>query len=76
MTPAELKLDLFKKLDSFDETKIKDIYGSILNIFNENETYEEWDLISEKEQTRTIKSEEQFHKGQYKQHKEIISKFL
>lgn len=76
MTPTELKLDLFKKLDSFDETKIERIYGSILNIFNESETYEEWDLISEKEQARTIKSEEQFYNGQYKQHNEIISKFL
>lgn len=74
MTPAELKLDLFRKLDSLDNLKVKKIYGSILNLFSENETYEEWESLSNYDKAKILESERQYFQGKYRKHSEVISK--
>lgn len=74
MTPAELKLDLFRRLDSLDNVKIRRLYGSMLNLFSENETYEEWELLSKEDKAKIAESEGQYAQGKYQKHSKVISK--
>ncbi len=74
MTPAELKLDLFRRLDSLDNVKIRRIYGSMLNLFSENETYEEWELLSVEDKAKIVESESQYTQGKYRKHSQVVSK--
>ncbi len=74
MTPSELKLDLFRKLDSLDNVKVRKLYGTLLNLFSENETYEEWESLSNQDQQKILDSEKQYFHGNYKKHSEVMSK--
>ncbi|HAD32915.1 MAG TPA: hypothetical protein DCF44_00135 [Chitinophagaceae bacterium] len=74
MTPSELKLDLFRKLDSLDNVKVRKLYGTLLNLFSENETYEEWESLSNQDQQKILDSEKQYFQGKYKKHSEVMSK--
>ena len=60
MTPSELKLDLFRKLDSLDNVKVRKLYGTLLNLFSENETYEEWESLSNLDQQKILDAENQY----------------
>lgn len=74
MTPSELKLDLFRKLDSLDDVKVRKLYGTLLNLFSENETYEEWESLSNLDQQKILDAENQYFQGKYKKHSEVMSK--
>lgn len=74
MTPSELKLDLFRKLDSLDNVKVRKLYGTLLNLFSENETYEEWESLSNQDQQKILDSEKQYFQSKYKKHSEVMSK--
>ena len=74
MTPSELKLDLFRKLDSLDNVKVRKLYGTLLNLFSENETYEEWESLSNLDQQKILDAENQYFQGKYKKHREVMSK--
>lgn len=74
MTPSELKLDLFRKLDSLDNVKVRKLYGTLLNLFSENETYEEWESLSTLDQQKILDAENQYFQGKYKKHREVMSK--
>lgn len=74
MTPSELKLDLFRKLDSLDNVKVRKLYGTLLNLFSENETYEEWESLSNQDQQKILDSEKQYFQGKYEKHSEVMSK--
>ncbi len=74
MKPAELKLDLFRRLDSLDNVKIRRLYGSMLNLFSENETYEEWELLSVEDKAKIVESESQYTQGKYRKHSQVVSK--
>jgi|688.fasta_scaffold17240_9 hypothetical protein len=74
MTPSELKLDLFRKLDSLDNVKVRKLYGTLLNLFSENETYEEWESLSNLDQQKILDAENQYFQGKYKKHSEVMSK--
>ena len=74
MTPSELKLDLFRKLDALDNLKVRKLYGTLLNLFSENETYEEWESLSNLDQQKILDAENQYFQGKYKKHSEVMSK--
>jgi hypothetical protein len=74
MTPSELKLDLFRKLDSLNNVKVRKLYGTLLNLFSENETYEEWESLSNLDQQKILDAENQYFQGKYKKHSEVMSK--
>jgi len=50
MSTAEIKLDLFRKLDGLSEDKLKELYGYVLNFITKSSSYDFWDELSESEQ--------------------------
>lgn len=47
MNLAELKLDLFRKIDSLDKSKLEEAYGILLNFINSSNDYKEWDNLTD-----------------------------
>ena len=52
MSTAEIKLDLFRKLDTLDSRKIKEVYGLIVNYLNKKGVPDFWDELSEEEKNK------------------------
>ena len=74
MTHAEIKLDLCRRIEALNNAKIQHLYGSILNLFNEEETFEGWDFLSSDEQSRIMDSENQYKSGKCIPHDHVMTK--
>ena len=46
MNIAELKLDLFRKIDSLEKSRLEEAYGILLNYINPKNDYKEWDNLT------------------------------
>lgn len=47
MNAAEIKIELFRELDSLDVKNLKEVYGLLLNYFNTKNDYAEWNQLSD-----------------------------
>lgn len=43
---AELKLKLFREIDTLDKYKLEEFYGFLLNFLNKNNTDDEWNSLT------------------------------
>ncbi len=77
MSPAELKLDLFRKLDSLDNHSIKNLYGMVLNFINAQKSSSEWDDddLSDEQKQSLIDAEKAYHKKQFISHEQVVAKY-
>ena len=54
MNIAELKLDLFRKIDSLDKSKLEEAYGVMLNFLSSKEDSKEWDNFTKTQKDAII----------------------
>ncbi len=74
MNSAEIKIELFRKLDALKGQSLKDAYGVLVNYINSTSNPNEWDNLSE-EQIEGIKlGLTQLDKGEGRDHEQVISK--
>lgn len=74
VTAADLKLDIFRKLDSLDNAKLKQLYGEFINIINREDSIEEWEYLTEDQQVGILEAEEQYTNGKFKPNDKVMSK--
>jgi hypothetical protein len=74
MKAAEIKLDLYDKIEHADFEQLKELYGLITNYFNGTEAVEDWELLSESQKNKINQSLEQADAGLGTPAKEAIKK--
>lgn len=74
MNTSELKLDLFKKLESLKGDALKEAYGIVLNYINSNNKTEDWSTLTDTQQKALLTGVHQLDKGEGKDHEEVIDK--
>ncbi len=75
MNSAEIKIDLFRKVDSLKGESLKEVYGLLLNYMNSINNLNEWDELT-KEQKDAIKlGLNQLDNGQAREHNSVITDF-
>lgn len=75
MNAAEIKIDLFRKLDSLKGNDLKEAYGLLLNYINGSNDINEWnDLTNEQKEAIRI-GIEQLDNGEGRSHKEVMADF-
>jgi len=57
MSTAELKLDLYSKIDHADSVQIKELYGLVTNYLNSSSDTEDWDTLTQFQQNHILKGE-------------------
>lgn len=72
MGTAEIKLDLFRKIDTLKEDQLKEAYGMIVNFINQSHT-DHWDSLSEEEQQAIEKGLAQIERGKTKPYEEVMT---
>ena len=73
MNAAEIKIDLFRKLDSLKGKRLEEVYGIILNYINGKTEIDEWQNLTIEQQSAIRQGVEQLDKGQGKNHKDVMS---
>lgn len=46
MTVAELKLKLFRQIDSLEKNRLEELYGILMNFINAGKKMNDWDELS------------------------------
>lgn len=75
MSSADLKLDLFRKLDQLNATDLTEAYGVILNYINTNRTIDEWEELSLKQRNAIKEGLKQLDDGEGRSHTDVLNQF-
>lgn len=73
MNTAEIKLDLFRKLDGLKGQKLQEAYGLLLNFINQNPT-DFWDELTPEQQEAIKLAEKEIDSGNYVEFDSFIAK--
>ncbi len=75
MNAAEIKIDLFRKLDALKGKRLEDAYGLLLNYINGKSEIEEWQNLTSEQLTAILLGVEQLDNGQGRSHSEVMTDF-
>ncbi|MDD2797067.1 MAG: hypothetical protein PHV20_00585 [Bacteroidales bacterium] len=73
MSTEELKLAIFREVDSLDGSKLKELYGILKNFVNSQNNEEEWDNLLEAEKEGIEAALQQLNDGEAIYHSSVIS---
>jgi hypothetical protein len=75
MTTSELKLRLFRQIDSLEKSKLEEVYGVVTNYINGNRDLSEWDKLSDSQKQGIIDAIEEIKDGKGISNKIVMDKF-
>ena len=75
MTVSDLKLKLFRKIDSLEKSKLEEIYGVLINYINGQKDISEWGKLSDNQRQGIIDSIDEIESGKGIPNKVVIDKF-
>ncbi|MDP2088303.1 MAG: hypothetical protein Q8J84_02765 [Flavobacteriaceae bacterium] len=75
MSTAELKLKLFREIDTLEKSKLEQVYGLLLNFINKENDTEEWNSLSKAQQKGLIDAIEEMNISDGVDHKVVIEKY-
>lgn len=73
MNASEIKIDLFRKLDSLKGKRLEEAYGMLLNFINSKNEMDEWQDLSKEQQEEILLGVEQLDKGEGRSHKDVMA---
>ena len=73
MNPAEIKIDLFRKLDSLKGSNLQEAYGLLLNYINGSNNLNDWDNLSSEQKDAIKLGISQLDDNKGRSHTNVIS---
>lgn len=74
MTVSELKLRLFRQIDTLDESKLEEVYGVLTNYINGLKDISEWDKLSDNQRHGILDAIEELETGKGIPNKVVLDK--
>lgn len=74
MTTAELKLNLFRQIDTLDESRLEELLGIMSNYIASYNDLEEWSLLSEQQQKSILSAIEEADENKLVPHSTVVKK--
>ena len=73
MNSAEIKIDLFRKLDSLKGKQLEEAYGMLLNYINGKNEPDDWQSLTQAQQNAIRLGVEQLDNGEGRAHSKVMS---
>ena len=73
MNSAEIKIDLFRRLDSLKGKNLKDAYGVLVNFMNSDSHISDWENLSKEQKEAIQVGINQLDKDEGKEHSQVMS---
>jgi len=73
MNSAEIKIDLFRKLDSLKGNRLEEAYGMLLNYINGKNELDDWQSLTKEQQNAIKLGIKQLDNGEGREHKKVMS---
>ena len=75
MTVSDLKLKIFRQIDSLEKNRLEEFYGLMLNYLNSKKELSDWQKLSEEQKKGLFDAIDEIESGQGKSNKAVIDKF-
>ena len=72
MDTSELKIELFRKIDSLSAERLQKVYGKILNYLNSQDDMEERETLNENEKQAILDGIDQLEQGKTHPHDHVM----
>ena len=73
MNTAEMKIEIFKKLDSLKGNRLEEAYGILLNFINRNADLDDWGSLTSEQQDAIKFGVYQLDKEEGRSHNDVMS---
>jgi hypothetical protein len=74
MTVSDLKLKLFRQIDSLEKNRLEELYGVVINYFNGQIDVSDWNKLTEEQKQGLFDAVEEIESGKGIPNEAIISK--
>lgn len=73
MNAAEIKMDLFRKLDSLKGNSLEEAYGMLINYINGKSEIDDWQSLTSEQQAAIRLGLDQLNNGEGRSHSDIMT---
>ena len=75
MTVSDLKLRIFRQIDSLEKNKLEEFYGFLMNYINGQKDISDWDKLSANQKKGILDAIDEIDAGKGIPNKVVIDKF-
>jgi len=75
MTVSDLKLKIFRQIDSLEKSRLEEFYGLLLNYINGKKDVSDWEKLSAAQKQGILEAIEEVDSEKGIEHKVVIDKF-
>jgi hypothetical protein len=73
MTVAELKLKIFRQVDSLEKSRLEELYGVFLNYMNGQKDINDWEKLTKEQQLGIFDAIEEIESGKGIPHETVMT---
>ncbi|MCX6234355.1 MAG: hypothetical protein NT175_06460 [Bacteroidetes bacterium] len=74
MTIADLKLKIFRQVDSLEKSRLEELYGVLLNYLNGQKDIGDWEKLTEEQRQGILDAIDEIDAGKGVPHEKVIAK--
>jgi hypothetical protein len=75
MTVSDLKLRIFRQIDSLEKNKLEELYGLLMNYLNAQKDISDWDKLSANQKKGILDAIDEFDSGKGISNDTVLNKF-
>lgn len=75
MDTSELKLKLFRQIDSLEKSKLQQVYDMVLKLVQKDSAINQWDDLSKTQQQGLLDAIDEMNTSEGIDHQEVIDKY-
>ena len=75
MTVSDLKLKIYRQIDSLEKSKLEEFYGIILNYINGQKDISDWDQLTTNQKKGILDAIDEIESGRQIPNKTVFTKF-
>jgi hypothetical protein len=75
MTTSDIKLRIFRQIDSLEKSKLEELYGVVVNFINGQKELTDWDSLTDTQRNGIFEALEEIETGKGISHQTIITKY-
>lgn len=73
MTISDLKLKIFRQIDSLEKNQVEELYGVLVNFINEKKDIDDWEKLTEEQKQGITDAIDEIDSGKGIAHEKVMA---
>jgi hypothetical protein len=73
MTVSDLKLKIFRQIDSLERNRLEELYGVLINFLNEKKDISDWEKLTDEQKQGIVDAIEEIESGKGISNEKVMS---